>query len=151
MTTNINKLYLQPGAPKEYLIGDSITNMPVQYLVNDDTASTITESGGSSSEPFVQMITSIQHNTLTSANLTLSADDTSSTSGDHTVTFGGKDDQQNTRRSDALQWTYHVSNLPRYSSNKNIVDKDQKPISQQKKIVSDMDYDLIYEICSEKS
>ncbi|MGL5885163.1 MAG: hypothetical protein ACRCY2_03975 [Bombilactobacillus sp.] len=47
--------------------------MPVQYLANDDTASTITESGGRSSEPFVQMITSIQHNTLTSANLTLPA------------------------------------------------------------------------------
>lgn len=65
--------------PKEYPIGYSITNMPVQYLANDDTASTITingtitESGGRSSEPFVQMITSIQHNTLTSANLTLPA------------------------------------------------------------------------------
>lgn len=70
---------------------------------------------------------------------------------DYTVTFGGKDDQQNTRRSDALQWTYHVSNLLRYSGNKNIVDKDQKKISQQKKIVSGLDYGLIYKICSEKS
>lgn len=74
----INCIYSQV-LPKEYPIGYSITNMPVQYLANDDTASTITingtitESGGRSSEPFVQMITSIQHNTLTSANLTLPA------------------------------------------------------------------------------
>ena len=147
-TTNINKLYLQPGAPKEYLIGDPITDMPVQYLENDDAASkitingTIAKPGGGSSESFVQTITPIQHNTLTSANLTLPADATS-TSGDYTVTFNGKDDQQNSSQSDALQWTYHVSNLPRYSGNKNIVNKDQQPISQQKKIVSGLDYDLI--------
>lgn len=147
-TTNINKLYLQPGAPKEYLIGDSITDMPVQYLANDDAASkitingTIAKPGGGSPESFVQTITPIQHNTLTSTNLTLPADATS-TSGDYTVTFNGKDDQQNSSQSDALQWTYHVSNLPRYSGNKNIVNKDQQPISQQKKIVSGLDYDLI--------